>query len=328
MLVTGLFVLFADLLPKRIAMQSPERVGLMVAWFPHLAVRVFRPFVWLFIRLSDAVLGVLRIPAVSTSEVVTAEDLRATLAAGAASGALLAQEHRLIENVLALEGRSVTSVMTPRDEIIYLDLNEPAEAQRDKVRRHPFSRYPLCEGGLDAVVGCVRAEDVLAAVVEDGTASLDPKRARRDVLSIPETLNVWEVLSQFQAQGTGFALVVSEYALVVGIVTFKDVMGALMGGLASPFEEQLIVQRDERSWLVDGIAPLPDVVRALGIEGLASSSLYETVGGFVMHRLRRVARKADRVEAAGFTFEVVDVDRLRVNQLLITRTADAVAPKL
>jgi CBS domain containing-hemolysin-like protein len=98
--------------------------------------------------------------------------------------------------VLALEGRSVTSVMTPRDEIIYLDLNEPAEAQRDKVRRHPFSRYPLCEGGLDAVVGCVRAEDVLAAVVEDGTASLDPKRARRDVLSIPETLNVWEVLSQ------------------------------------------------------------------------------------------------------------------------------------
>ncbi|MBV9655407.1 MAG: HlyC/CorC family transporter [Acetobacteraceae bacterium] len=322
-LVTGLFVLFADLLPKRIAMQAPERVALLVAWFPLLAVTVFRPLVWLFIRVSDALLRLLRLPAVSPSEVVTAEELRATLEAGAASGALLAQEHRLIENVLALESRSVTSVMTPRDEIIFLDLNDSAESQRDKVRRHPFSRYPLCEGGLDAVVGCVRAEDVLAGVVEGGTASLDLKRARRDALSIPETLNVWEVLSQFQAQGTGFALVVSEYALVVGIVTFKDVMGALMGGLASPFEEELIVQRDEHSWLVDGIAPLPDVVRALGIEGLPNSSLYETVGGFVMHRLRRVARRADKVEAAGFTFEVVDVEHLRVNQLLITRIGGA-----
>lgn len=318
-LVTALFVLFADLLPKRIAMQAPERVALMVAWFPKLAVTVFRPFIWLFIKLSDAVLHALRIPAVSTAEVVTAEDLRATLEAGAASGALLAQEHRLIENVLGLEKRSVTSVMTPRDEIVYLDVNEPAEAQRDKVRSHPFSRYPLCEDGLDAVIGCVRAEDVLASVVTDNTVSFDPMRARRDVLSVPETLNVWEVLSQFKAQGTGFALVVSEYALVVGIVTFKDVMGALMDGLASPFEEQLILKRDENSWLIDGIAPMAEVVRALDIEGLGDSSLYETVGGFVMHRLRRVARKADRIEAAGFVFEVVDVEHLRINQLLVTR---------
>ena len=211
--------------------------------------------------------------------------------------------------------------MTPRDQIIFLDVNEPAEAQRDKVRRHPFSRYPLCEGGLDAVIGSVRAEDVLATVVSDNTASFDPLRARRDVLSIPETLNVWETLSQFQAQGTGFALVVSEYAVVVGIVTFKDVMGALMDGLASPFDEPLILKRDENSWLVDGIAPMQEVARALGIEGgLGESWLYETVGGFVMHRLRRVARKADKVETAGFIFEVVDVERLRINQLLVTRT--------
>ena len=209
--------------------------------------------------------------------------------------------------------------MTPRDEIVFLDLTEPTEVQRDKVRRRPFSRYPVCDGGLDAVVGCVRAEDVLAAVVNEGPGSLNPARARRDVLSVPETLNVWEVLAQFQAHNTGFALIVSEYAIVVGLVTFKDVMGALMDGLASPFEEQPIVKRDECSWLVDGIAPMADVVRALNIEGMGPSSLYETVGGFVMHRLRRVARKADRVEAVGFRFEVVDVERTRINQLLITR---------
>ncbi len=318
-LVTGLFVLFADLLPKRIAMQAPERTALLIAWFPALALQIFHPLVWLFSGASDVLLRAMHIPAVPTAEVITPEDLRATLAAGAESGALLTQEHRLIENVLALEGRSVTSIMTPRDEIVFLDLKEPAEVQRDKVRRRPFSRYPLCEGGLDAVVGCVRAEDVLAAVVDSAGASLDPARARRDVLSVPEALNVWEVLAQFQAQNTGFALVVSEYAIVVGLVTFKDVMGALMDGLASPFEEQPIVQRDESSWLVDGIAPMADVVRALEIEGMEPSSRYETVGGFVMHRLRRVARKTDRVEAAGFRFEVVDADQLRINQLLVTR---------
>ena len=158
--MTGLFVLFADLLPKRIAMQSPERVALSVAWFPRLAVIVFRPFVWLFIRLSDAVLLGTAYPRRFHVRGRHGRGFPLQLrAAGAASGALLAQEHRLIENVLALEGRSVTSVMTPRDEIIFLDLNEPAEAQRDKVRRYPFSRYPLCEGDLDAVVGCVRAEE-------------------------------------------------------------------------------------------------------------------------------------------------------------------------
>ncbi|MBE7209958.1 MAG: HlyC/CorC family transporter [Gluconacetobacter diazotrophicus] len=318
-LVTGLFVLFADLLPKRIAMQAPERTALLSAWFPALAVRVLRPVVWLFNRLSDAILREMNIPAATAAEMVTPEDLRAILAAGAESGALAEQEHRLIENVLAMESRSVTSVMTLRDDIVFLDVTEPEEVRREKVRRFPFSRYPVCEGGLDTVLGCARAEDVLATMVDGTTTSPDPARVRRDVLVVPETLNVWEVLAQFQSYNTGFALIVSEYALVVGLVTFKDVMGALMEGLANPFEEQPIVRRDDSSWLVDGIAPMADVVRTLEIDGLGSSGLYETVGGFVMHRLRRVARKTDRVDAAGYRFEVVDVDRARINQLLVTR---------
>ena len=149
---------------------------------------------------------------------------------------------------------------------------------------------------------------------------VDFAKARRDVLSVPDTLNVWEVLAEFQAQSTGFAVVVSEYAHVVGVVTFKDLMGALMQGLANPFEEEAILRRDDLSWLVDGVAPLVDVTRTLGLKTLPDGP-YETIGGFIVHRLRRAARKGDKVEESGFVFEVVDADRTRLNQLLVTKVA-------
>nr|WP_246495118.1 hemolysin family protein [Ameyamaea chiangmaiensis] len=316
--VTGLFVLFADLLPKRIAMNAPDKVALDVGWFPAFALKLLYPIVLIFSRISDAVLKLMNIPAASAIEPVTPEDLRAILAAGTASGVLLEQEHQMIQNVLALQDRSVSSAMTPRDEIVYLDLQETVESQRDKVRARPYSRYPLCDGGLDNVIGSIRAEDVLVVAVGVHRES-DIARLRRDVLSLPDTLNLWDTLAQFEAHGAGFALIVNEYGLVVGLITYKDIMGALMDGLANPFEEQAIVRRDEHSWLIDGAAPIGDVMRELGIDTLPGSGNFDTIGGFVMHRLRRMARKADRVNDLNFRFEVVDVDGFRINQLLVTR---------
>ncbi|NHN84490.1 DUF21 domain-containing protein [Acetobacter musti] len=324
---TGIFVLFADLLPKRIAMNAPDRVALAVGWFPAAALRVLYPFVWVFSKISDALLRALKIPAASAVEPVTPEDLRAILAAGTASGVLLEQEHQMIQNVLGLQDRSVTSAMTPRDEIVYLDIQESPETQRDKVRVRPYSRYPLCNGGLDHVIGSIRAEDVLVVAVDNPKNPGAPEqplttpisKLRRDVLSVPETLNLWDTLAQFDTHGAGFALVVSEYGMIVGLITFKDIMGALMDGLANPFEEQAIVRRDENSWLIDGAAPIGDVIRELGVADLPDSATFDTIGGFVMHRLRRMARKADRTDAAGFRFEVVDVEGFRINQLLVTR---------
>ncbi|ODT66912.1 MAG: hemolysin C [Pelagibacterium sp. SCN 63-23] len=317
-LVTGAFVLFADLTPKRVAMLVPEKVALSVVWFPELAVKLLKPLVWLFGKLSDGLIKMLQLDPKAGENEVTAEDFRMILAGGAASGVLMKNEYKLIENVLGLELRSVTSVMTIREDIVYLDLTDSLEVQQDKVRRRPFSHYPICDGGIDAVVGCVRAEDVLATIIEQPT-QVDFAKARRDVLSVPDTLNVWEVLAEFQAQRTGFALVVSEYGLVVGLVTFKDLMGALMLGLANPFEEQAILKRDEQSWLVDGMTPFVEVTRTLNIRKLAPEAAYETIGGFIVHRLRRAARKGDKIEAAGYVFEVVDADRMRLNQLLVTK---------
>ncbi|MCP1241526.1 DUF21 domain-containing protein [Acetobacter lambici] len=323
--VTGMFVLFADLLPKRVAMSNPDKVALAVGWFPRLALRILYPVVWIFSKISDVVLKALKIPAASAVEPVTPEDLHAILAAGTASGALLQQEHQMIENVLGLQDRSVTSAMTPRDEIIFLDIQDTPEHNHEKVRMEPYSRYPLCNGGLDKVIGSIRAEDVLASVVDPSIApsgrphSNPIARMRRDVPSVPETLNLWDTLAQFDTSGVGFALVVNEYGLVVGLITFKDIMGVLMDGLASPFEEQAIVQRDANSWLVDGAAPIGEVMRELDIANLPDHEQFDTISGFIMHRLRRMARKTDRVDASGFRFEVVDVEGFRINQLLVTR---------
>ncbi|MDF7675025.1 hemolysin family protein [Acetobacteraceae bacterium ESL0709] len=326
-LVTGLFVLFADLLPKRVAMNAPNQVALKVSWFPALTLKLLYPAVWIFSHISDALLRVLHIPAAPMVERMTPEDLRAVLAAGTASGVLLEQEHQMIQNVMALQDRSVTSAMTPRDEIVYLEVSESLESQRDKVRVRPYSRYPLCDGGLDHVIGSIRAEDVLVAMVDEPAASKTDKttqtsqifQMRRDVLSLPDTLNLWETLAQFDTHGAGFALIINEYGLVVGLTTYKDIMGALMDGLANPFEEQAIVPRDKDSWLIDGAAPIGDVVRELDIPLFEDGHNVDTIGGFVMHRLRRMARKADRVKASGFCFEVVDVEGFRINQLLVTR---------
>ena len=316
--ITGTFVVFADLLPKRIAMNAPDRIGLAIGWFPSAALHLLYPFVWIFSKISDAMLRAMKIPAASAVEPVTPEDLRAILAAGTISGVLREDEHQMIQNVLALQDRSVSSAMTPRDEIVYLDVQETPDTVRSKVRHDPYSRYPLCNGGLDHVIGSVRIEDIFVAS-EDDARKLTLGRLRRDVLSVPETLNLWDTLAQFDAHGAGFALVINEYGMVVGLITFKDIMGALMDGLATPFEEQLIVRRDENSWLIDGAAPIGDVIRELGMTGLPDSSSFDTIAGFVMHRLRRMARKADRTDAGGFRFEVVDVEGFRINQLLVIR---------
>ncbi|WEJ58987.1 hemolysin family protein [Devosia sp. FJ2-5-3] len=316
-IITSVFVMFGDLVPRRVAMMIPERTALMVVGFVEMQIRILRPIVLLFSAISDWIISLLRIEP-DRSDEITTEDFRMILAGGEASGALMKREHQLINNVLALEMRSVTSVMTVRDDIVFLDINDTRETQREKVRYFPFSRYPLCDGGLDNVIGSVRAEDVLADAFDTAT-ELELQKIRRDMASVPDSLNVWEVLAEFQAQDTGVALVVSEYANVVGIVTFKDLMAPLVLGLANPFEERQIMQRDDQSWLVDGVTPIVDVMSALGLHQIGFEGSFETIGGFVVHRLRRAARKGDRVDAEGYRFEVVDADKMRLNQLLVTK---------
>lgn len=320
-LVTGIFILFSDLMPKRLAMAAPERVATLVVDPMVFCTALFRPLIWVFNGLSKLFFTVFHLPQVR-QEVITSNEIFAVMDAGAQAGVLLRQEHDMIENVFELETRYVPSVMTARESIVFFLLSDTEEQIRQKIIEYPHSKFLICERNIDTVLGYVDTKDVLRSLLQGERFSLKDKALMHQPLTIPDTLNLWEVLERMKAARENFAVAVNEYALVVGIVTLEDVTGTLMGNLGAATEEQQIVKRDENSWLMDGLTPVADVMHALSIEEFPNVSNYETLGGFIMYTLRKIPKKTEFVVFDAYKFEVVDIEGARINQLLVTRVND------
>src|SRR5690606_4233757 len=190
----------------------------------------------------------------------------------------------------------------------------------------PFSTYPVCRGDIDHVIGYVDTRDLYQRLLNGQPIALTDSKLIHKALVVPDRLTLAEVLEQFRQVGEDFAMIVNEYSLIVGLVTLNDVMSTVMGELVSPWDEELIIQRDDNSWLIDGATPIQDVGRVLGIEEHLDGEEYETLAGFLMDALRRVPRRTDVVALGGYQFEVLDVDTYRVDQVLVTRSASAVPP--
>ncbi|MDX9716577.1 MAG: hemolysin family protein [Thauera sp.] len=316
--VTSLFVLFADLMPKRLAMVQPERIAVAVVQPMQVCMWLFAPLVWVFSGAANLLFRWLKLPSVRIED-ITADDIMAMADAGAQAGALLRQEQHLISNVFELDSRIVPSAMTSRESIVFLTLSESEESIRRKIAEHPHGKFPVCEDGIDSVIGYVDAKDILPRIVQGQDLSLRTQPIVRKVLMLPDTLTLFEALERFRDAKEDFALVLNEYALVVGLLALQDVMNTVMGDLVSPFQEELIVRRDEHSWLIDGVTPIEDVMQALDIEVFEGFQNYETVAGFLMYRLRKVPKRTDFVLYAGYKFEVVDIDNYRIDQVLVTR---------
>jgi CBS domain containing-hemolysin-like protein len=325
LIVTALFVLFADLIPKRLAMTSPEQVAVVIVAPMQFCVSVLKPVVWLFDGFANWIFRVLRLPNVRPED-ITSEEIVAMADAGAQAGALLRQEHQLIANVFELDERTVTSAMTPRDSVVYFTLGEAEESIRAKLSQHPHGKFPVCEGTIDSVVGYVNSREMFARLLSGQKVNLLADPMMREMLVIPDTLTLFEALERFRAAREDFALIVNEYALIVGLLTLQDVMNTVMGELGSAVVEDLIVKRDADSWLIDGLTPVEDVMQALGIDVFEGSEHYETIAGFLMYRLRKVPRRTDSVVYGGYKFEVVDIDNYRIDQLLVTRAVQGEPP--
>ena len=245
--------------------------------------------------------------------------------AGARAGVLDVDEQQVITNVFELDTRTVSSAMSPRERIAYFVRDESDAVIRLRIAAEPFSTYPVCEGDLDHVVGYVDAKDLFQRVLNNQPISLKDDSLVHKVLIVPDRLTLSEVLAQFRQAHEDFAVIVNEYSLVVGVVTLNDVMSTVMGGLVSPFDEEQIVQRDQDSWLIDGITAIDDVQRALGLDELPHPGEYETLAGFLMVMLRRVPKRTDAVAWGGYKFEVIDVDSYRIDQVMVTRIPEGTA---
>ena len=234
------------------------------------------------------------------------------------TGALARHEHELLGNVFGLESRSVSSAMTARENLVYLTAAETQEEIKAKAIKHPHVNFLIVDKVLDNIVGYVDSRDILIQLLSSDHVNINKEGAVKKALMIPDTLTLYEVLEQFKAAGIDFAVVLNEYALVMGIITLKDVMSIVMGELVSYSEDQ-IIQRDADSWLIDGATPLVDVMRVLDIPKFPDAASYETIAGFMMYTLRKIPRRTDFVIHAGYKFEVVDIDNYKIDQLLVTK---------
>jgi len=325
--VSSCYLLFGELVPKRLALRNPESIASALAPVMQSVTRLAFPLVKAFSAASDAVLRLFR---TSPQEpLVTEEDINVLMEQGAQAGVFERQEQVMVSRVLGLDERRVASAMTPRGDIVWLDLNDPFEVNRQKMLVSPHSRFPLCKDGLTDVIGVVDARSLL----EDAFLGrrIDLANRAEKPLYVPEVLTVMKVLETFKKHRQHFALVVDEYGELQGLVTMSDIMETLVGDIATVeyAAEPDIVRRDDGSLLVDGSVSPERFKEATGLEEplpAEESGSYQTLGGFTMLQLEHIPQVGDKFESCGFRFEVLDMDGNRVDKLLVTRLA-ASGPK-
>jgi len=314
MLITYFSLIIGELVPKRVGMQNPEVLAVLASILARpmlLLARVTSPVVRLLSLSTEAVLRVLGVKK-NKDPSITEEEIKVLMEQGADEGIFDRAEQELVENIFSLDEKKVVSIMTPRKDIIALDVEDPLEENLKIIRGSVFTRYPVVKGGFENVLGMVQAKDLLHRLLDDKSVKL--AESVRPPLYVPEAISPMQLLEQFKRTRNHTALVVDEYGEIEGLVTINDVMEAIVGDLPTEAGDgdDEIVQREDGSWLVDGMMSLEDFKEHFELDSIEGeeSGNFQTLGGFVMFMLGRVPSAADKVVWNGFSFEVMDMDRL------------------
>jgi putative hemolysin len=314
--ITFLTIIFGELVPKRLGQMYPESVARLVARPMEWLSLAARPFVRLLSVCTEGTLRLLGIKEGPTRS-VTEEEIAASLEEGLDAGVIEAQEHQMVRNVFRLDDRQVGSMMIPRAEITWLDANAPPEESLQVIGEQEHSRYPVCRGGLDDVLGVISAQSLLQQLTQGRTLNLT-ERLLQPVF-VPETLSGMELLDHFRASSAQLVFVVDEYGEVQGMITVRDVLEAITGEFSTTSEEDAwAVQRHDGTWLFDGLIPVPELKDRLDLKELPEEDRgrYNTLAGMIMLLLGRLPQTADTVDWEGWRFEVVDLDGKRVDKVL------------
>jgi len=323
-IITFLSIIFGELVPKRLGQMYPEMVARLVARPMEWLSAIARPFVRLLTVCTEATLRVIGIRG-GPQRSVTEEEIAASLEEGVESGVIEAHEHQMVRNVFRLDDRNVGSMMIPRSDVVWLDVGAPFAEVLATIGGSGLSRYPVCRGGLDDVLGVVTAQDLLQPLANGQQPQLADRL--KPPVFVPETLSGMELLEHFRASGAELVFVVDEYGEVQGVITVRDVLEAITGEFTTPSpDDSWAVQRDDGSWLLDGLIPVPELKDRLEIKELPEEDRgrYNTLAGMIMLLLGRLPRTADKVEWEGWTFEVVDLDGKRVDKVLVQRSPEDV----
>lgn len=315
-LLTYFSVVMGELIPKQVALNNPEKFALIVALPMYALSRMCGPIVGLLEHSARGMLAVLGVK--KTDETVTENEIKAVIAEGAASGAIEQDEHDIIKRVIRLGDRDVTSIMTHRADVVFIDIDDTLETVRAKIGGAEHSRYPVSEGDTSKVIGMIKAKELFAA-------DLSADRFRvidfmKEVTFIPEGTDCLKALETFKQKRINMAVVVDEYGSIQGIFTPADILEAMVGVMASNYAETddpMIFQRQDGSWLVDGLTPVDEVNIALGAEVIPVDDDYQTLAGFLLHCLAKLPEIGEIVEYGGYSLEIVDMDGRRIDKILL-----------
>ncbi|MEO6272681.1 MAG: hemolysin family protein [Rhodoferax sp.] len=335
--ITFITIVFGELVPKRIGQLYPETVSRLVARPMMWVASGAKPFVWLLSFSTHTVLKLLRVDTAG-DRTVTDEEIAASLEEGLDAGLIEEHEHQMVQNVFLLDDRLLTSLMLPRSDIEWIDASDTVAQAIDKAGATGHSWYPVCRGSLDDVVGMVNVAKLLALrgriqpVGESTATGTTPTLADRidaytiPAVFVPETLTGMELLEQFRTQSTRMVFVVDEYGVVQGLMTPRDLLEAITGELqpGAP-ADAWATQREDGSWLLDGLMPVNELKSRLDIKDLPEEDRgrYNTVAGLLMSVSGRMLATAERIECAGWVFEVVDLDGKRIDKVLATALPSA-----
>lgn len=318
-LITYLSLVIGELVPKRIALNNPEQIACLVAKPMQFLSRFVAPLVHLLSISTDLLLKLLGIKA-SEEPAITEEEIKVLIRQGAESGMFEESEQEMVERVFRLGDRSVKSLMTPRTKIVWLDLDSPLTETIQKVHDSSYSRFPIARGSIDQCVGIVRGSRLLATQLFNQNAELES--LMQSPLYVAESTRALNVLEQFKQTGIHIALITDEYGGIEGLVTLTDLMEAIVGDLPliETQEEPMAIQREDGSWLLDGLLAIDEFRGIFSDQSLPKMQIYayHTLGGFVMHSLMHIPQSGEHFDWGGLRLEVMDMDGTRVDKVLVT----------
>jgi putative hemolysin len=315
--ITYFSVVVGELVPKQFALRHAERIAMIVATPMSLLSAAVTPVV-VVLQVSAALLlrglGVTK----DSEEQMTEEEVKAILSESAETGVIEKTEHEMLQRVIRLGDREIKSIMTHRQDVIFINVNSTLEEIRDRIHEAGHSRYPVIENGPDDVIGIIQAKDMLDDILNEQTFQV--RSHLKEIYAIPENSTCLAALEHFKKSSINLMVVVDEYGSTQGIVTPSDLLEAIVGVLPSNYgedHEAMIVMREDGSWLVDGRTPIEEIHLSIGLSEISADEDFDTIAGFVLEHLRKSPKTADAFEVFGHRFEILDMDGRRIDKVLI-----------
>ena len=314
--ITFFSLVFGELIPKRIGLAYPEKISKIMARPMKALASITSPFVWLLTHTGDLFIQFFRIKTTSDSK-VTEEEIRQIIQEGTEGGEVQEIEQDIVERVFHLGDRKISSLMTHRNEIVFLDTNDTADAVRKQVSDELHSVYPVMDGDKDSVKGVVFLKDLFTHIDDDHFKLNDYLKEPKYLI---ENTSAYKALQQFKDTKIHFGIVTDEYGQVQGMVTMNDLLEALVGGADDFYENEFAFdEREDGSWLIDGQYPFADFLHYFGLDELAPDFEFNTLGGLLLHQLKHIPKQGEKIQWKDFELEVIDMDGAKIDKLLVKK---------